>query len=723
MPGSVAVPSDSRPSSLEAGDALLRVRNLHTRFATPDGYVYAVNGVDVDVKPGETLAIVGESGSGKSVSMLSVMGLLPTPPAEVSGSVEFDGQELLGMSRDQLRRLRGNELAMVFQDPMSSLNPVHTVGSQIGEALRIHRGASSAQAQRAAVELLARVGIPDSPARVDDYPHQFSGGMRQRVMIAMALACEPKLLIADEPTTALDVTIQAQIVALVKDLRRDFGMAVVWITHDLGVVADMADYVAVMYAGRVVEHGSVDEIYAHTRHPYAVGLLRSVPRLEESVPVVLEEIPGTPPDLRSDPHACAFAPRCPYADHQSMTARPPLTSTDRPGHAVACWHWEELARADVAARPLPILQQRSPPTSETPLLELRGLETHFPIRRGFFGRLSGAVRAVDGVDLSLPRGTTLGLVGESGCGKTTLGRTVLRLEQPTNGQLIFEGVDVTHTSGQQLRRARRRMQMIFQDPFSSMNPGMRIDDIVGEPLRIHRWGSKANVSKRVGELLERVGLPAASGTRYPHEFSGGQRQRIVIARALALDPDLIVCDEPVSSLDVSVQAQIINLLAELQRDLGVTYLFIAHDLAVVRHISHEIAVMYLGKIVERAPRDQIYRRPLHPYTDALLKSVPVPDPARARSAARAVLAGDLPSPARPPAGCRFNTRCPIARKGICDVDEPPLRELEPNHWTACHFAEELQARDAPAMEAMRKEVEAPLTPGVSRPEPWRGETL
>ena len=700
--------------------ALLSVRDLRVRFATPDGYVYAVSGVDLDVGKGETLAIVGESGSGKSVSMLSVMGLLSVPPAEVGGSVRFDGEELLGMRPETLRRLRGNRMAMIFQDPMTSLNPVHPVSSQVGEALRIHQGATARQARRAAVELLGRVGISDPAARADDYPHQFSGGMRQRVMIAMALACGPRLLIADEPTTALDVTIQAQIVALVKDLRRDFGMAVVWITHDLGVVADVADRVAVMYAGRIVEEGTVGEIYARTRHPYAVGLLRSVPRLEETVPTVLEEIPGTPPDLRSDPHACAFAPRCAYADHRSRTARPPLEGTDPPDHRVACWHWQELASADVAARPLPVLPRPKPAPADGPLLQTRGLRTHFPIHRGFFGRISGWVRAVDGVDLSLPRGTTLGLVGESGCGKTTLGRTAVRLEQATAGQVMFDGMDITHLSGEELRRTRRRMQMIFQDPYGSMNPAMRIGDIVAEPLRIHRLGTKEEIHARVGALLERVGLSPAIASRFPHEFSGGQRQRIVVARALTLEPELIVCDEPVSSLDVSVQAQIVNLLAELQRDLGVTYLFIAHDLAVVRHISHEVAVMYLGKIVERASRDVIYRRPLHPYTDALLRSVPLPDPVRARVTERSVLQGDLPSPARPPAGCRFHTRCPLAQVGVCDVDEPPLRELESNHWTACHFAEALQARAGPGAAMEREEEDRRTMPSAPRREAKRG---
>ena len=700
------------PTDPPSARALLEVRGLRARFEMADDTIHAVNGVDLDVLPGETVAIVGESGSGKSVSMLSVMGLLASPPAVVSGSVRFDGRELLGLRRSEIRAIRGDQIGMVFQDPMSSLNPVHTVGSQIGEALRIHRGASAHEARDSALSLLDRVGIPDAARRIDDYPHQFSGGMRQRVMIAMALACGPKLLIADEPTTALDVTIQAQIVDLVKGLRKDFGMAVVWITHDLGVVADLADRVAVMYAGRVVEQGTVAEIYGRTRHPYSMGLLRSVPRLGERVPVQLEEIPGAPPDMRQDVAHCAFAPRCPFADHQSMSARPPLEPADAPGHLVACWHWRELASARVADRALPELQQRAAVGGE-PLLEIRGLRTHFAIHRGLLGRQTGVVRAVDGVDLTIPKGGTLGLVGESGCGKTTLGRTVMRLDDPSSGALTFDGVDYTHESGSTLRGIRRRMQMIFQDPYSSMNPGMRVSDVVAEPMRIHRTGTGAEIDRRVAELLDRVGLASSSAARYPHEFSGGQRQRIVIARALALAPSLIVCDEPVSSLDVSVQAQIINLLGELQRDLGVSYLFIAHDLAVVKHISREVAVMYLGKVVERAPRDDIYRRPLHPYTDALLRSVPEPDPDRVRHRQGGLLQGDLPSPADPPPGCRFNTRCPIARKGVCDVDEPPLRELEPDHWVACHYAEEMQSRLPPTTQAHQKEVPPPptTTPG------------
>lgn len=683
-----ATKQQDQPSSSGPKSPLLRVRGLTTRFETRYGPVHAVNGVDFDAYRGETLAVVGESGSGKSVSMLSIMGLLPSPPAVISGSAVFEGEELIGMSQHRLRGLRGREMSMIFQDPMSSLNPVHTVGAQVAEVLEIHGMAHGQAGRKKAVELLDRVGIPDAKRRVDDYPHQFSGGMRQRVMIAMALAAGPKLLIADEPTTALDVTIQAQIINLVRDLREDFDMAVIWITHDLGVVAELADRIVVMYAGGIVETGTVEEIYGATKHPYTTGLLHSVPSLSGVVPEVLDEIPGSPPDMSATFVGCPFAPRCPHAHDESHTQRPSLEQVGST-HFVACWHWKELSSTTVHIDRLRKGQQRSPVVVE-PMLSVRGLKTHFPIQSGLFGRTKGTVRAVDGVDLDVSRGQTLGLVGESGCGKSTLGRTVMRLEHPTEGTMNFSGVDLASLKGSDLREIRRRIQMIFQDPYASMNPGMKVGDVIAEPMRIHRTGSDSEIRDKVTSLLERVGLQARSADRYPYEFSGGQRQRIVIARALSLDPELIVCDEPVSALDVSVQAQIINLLSDLQRDLGVSYIFIAHDLAVVRHLSHNVSVMYLGKIVEKASRDELYSRPLHPYTEALLKAVPEATISRPLSRT-SIIQGDLPSPANPPPGCHFNTRCPRAVSGLCDVEEPSLRELEPAHWVACHFAEELQA--------------------------------
>ncbi|HSW42685.1 MAG TPA: ABC transporter ATP-binding protein, partial [Patescibacteria group bacterium] len=634
---------------------------------------------------GEALAIVGESGSGKSVAMLAVMGLI-APPGRATGSVVFDGRDLLTLPARELRRVRGRQIAMIFQDPMSSLNPVMTVGAQIDEVLRLHLGLTARQARARTIELFNRVGIPDADRRASDHPHQFSGGMRQRVMIAMALACGPRILIADEPTTALDVTIQAQIVALVRDLQEEFGMSVIWITHDLAVVASLATRVAVMYAGRIVEEGPVGQIYAATRHPYTAGLLRSVPRLDTALHEQLAEIPGAPPDIAVDPAACAFLDRCPMSEAGCSDGRPPLVDTDLPRHRSACLHWRALANH---AQPFPTLgieRRFAADRAEDALLVIDDLRVHFPIRQGWRRTVAGAVRAVDGVSLDVRRGETLGLVGESGSGKTTLGRTVLRLMEPTGGRVVFDGTDLTTIDGRALRRSRRRMQMVFQDPAAAMNPGMRIREVIAEPLEVQRVGSRAEIRSRVHRLLELVGLPAGAAERFPHEFSGGQRQRVVIARALALEPALLVCDEPVSSLDVSVQAQILNLLHQLQHDLGLTYLFIAHDLAVVRHISTRVAVMYLGRIVEIADREDIYARPLHPYTRALLRSAPVPDPQIARERREPALQGDLPSPSRPPSGCRFHTRCPIAVQGLCDVQEPALRELAPRQLVSCHLA-------------------------------------
>ena len=671
----------SEPTTTEE-TALLEVENLAVRFELPTETVRAVSGISLTVAPSETFALVGESGSGKSVSMLSVMGLLPEPPAVVSGSVRLEGREMLGMSRRELDEVRGRDVAMVFQDPMSSLNPVHRVGHQIGESLRIHRGSNRAEARRSAIELLDRVGIPSASARVDDYPHEFSGGMRQRAMIAMALACSPRLLIADEPTTALDVTVQAQIVDLVRELQEEYRLAVIWITHDLGVVAEMADRVAVMYAGRILETGPASEIYGATRHPYTAGLLRSIPRLDLPTTSRLAEIPGAPLKVSEELRECPFHERCPLVLDDCRDALPELESVGPASHRSACVHHRKIGRASELWPEGTASGEADPsgPIGDV-VVSVRGLRVHFPVVRGLTRSRRAVVRAVDGVDLDVRRGQTLGVVGESGCGKTTLGRSLVALVRPTEGTIEIKGEPINHRSGRQ----RRVVQMIFQDPFSAMNPGMRVADVISEPLRIHRLATGKTIGERVVELLTQVGLPPDCGNRYPHEFSGGQRQRIAVARALAADPEVIVCDEPVSSLDVSVQAQVVNLLAEVQARTGMAIVFIAHDLAVVRHISHEVAVMYLGEIVERAGRDQIYEAPLHPYTKALLEAVPVPEPRVATARNRTRLVGDLPSPADPPTGCRFHTRCPVAVEGLCSSRKPLLQEAGPGRWVSCHL--------------------------------------
>ncbi len=661
------------PLALDA-PPLLALEGLSIRFDMRDGQVHAVSDIDLSVKPGEVFALVGESGSGKSVTALSIMGLLPTPPAIVSGSIRFEGQDLTTLRNRAMSKIRGKEIGMVFQDPMSSLNPVHTVGKQIGESLRLHFGMNRRDAHGRAIELLDRVGIPDAASRASDHPHEFSGGMRQRAVIAMALACDPKLLIADEPTTALDVTVQSQIVQLIRDLQQERHMAVIWITHDLGVVAEIADRVAVMYGGRVMEQGSASDVYAATRHPYTSGLLRAIPGIDRSTATKLAEIPGTPTTIFAPLTACAFHHRCPMTEPGCTSSVPELMATDRPGHESSCIHHEELAAAgNIWLDDASTIQPDRSRSDDRVIVTVEDLKVHFPIRRRS-GRARGTVRAVDGVNLEIHTGRTLGVVGESGCGKTTLGRTLVGLIEPTAGSIRVDGSDDdTH----------RTIQMIFQDPFSSMNPGMRVRDVIEEPLRILSMGSSGERESRVAELLEMVGLPTDAAERYPHEFSGGQRQRIAIARALAADPQVIVCDEPVSALDVSVQAQIVNLLRDIQDTHGLAFLFIAHDLAVVRHISDEVAVMYLGQIVERSSRDDLYREPLHPYTKALLAAVPVPDPSVSHSAAP--LRGDLPSPSNPPSGCRFHTRCPVAVPGMCDTQPPPLLEVSSERWVACHL--------------------------------------
>jgi peptide/nickel transport system ATP-binding protein len=657
---------------------LLKIRDLEIFFKTPGSAIHAVNGVDLDVHAGEVHALVGESGSGKSVSMLSVMGLLQSPPAVVSGSMRFAGRELTELGKGGLTGLRGGEIGMVFQDPMSSLNPVHKVGKQIAEAIRLHEDVSRKVALDRAAYLLNRVGIPNARRRSNDYPHEFSGGMRQRAMIAMALACNPKLLIADEPTTALDVTVQRQIVSLVEDLKAALGMAIIWITHDLGVVAELADTVSVMYGGRIMETGPASAIYTRSRHPYTAGLLRSVPGLGAATNRQLPEIPGTPSPILEPLTACPFHVRCPLKEVDCCEVVPDLKAVDGSEHSAACLH------SDVVSDPSDIwpadyLDARAArPDPNDVVLAIRDLRVYYRS-----GRRGGTVvRAVDGINLEVRRGLTLGIVGESGCGKSTLGRALVGLVEPEDPAITLDGAPLDTRRGAH----RRAIQMIFQDPFSSMNPGMKVSDVIGEPLRIHGIGSAEERRAKAVELLSLVGLSRDAATRYPHEFSGGQRQRIAVARALAADPDVIICDEPVSSLDVSVQAQIINLLETTQEKTNVGLVFIAHDLAVIRHISDEIAVMYVGRIMERGRRDEIFENPLHPYTRALLAAVPRADPA-ARYEKRDVLEGDPPDPAEPPPGCRFHPRCSLAVEGLCDIEIPELREIASGRWVACHLVQ------------------------------------
>ena len=670
------------------GEWLLDVENLHVQFNTSRGVVRAVEGISYRVKRGEIVALVGESGCGKSVSSLAIMRLLAHTGRVTQGRVLFEGRDLLTISADGMRAIRGRDIAMIFQDPMTSLNPVLTVGYQITEPLLLHLHMTPEAARARALELLQMVGIPDAQSRLDQYPHQFSGGMRQRVVIAIALACNPKLVIADEPTTALDVTIQAQILELMKQLSRELNIALVVITHNLGIVARYANRVNVMYAARMAEQGGAAEVFAKPLHPYTAGLLRSVPRLDQPRGLKLETIDGAPPDLLAPPPGCRFAPRCAARQDACERAMPDMMEVSA-GRYTACLRSPELDRAGPLALGLQAAAHGSavvkPVDRATPLLDVRELKTYFDVSTGLktFGGQHAVVRAVDDLSFTVFKGETVGLVGESGCGKTTVGRTLLRLERSTAGAITFAGADVTHVGGDALKNYRRKMQVIFQDPFSSLNPRMTIGDSIAEPLLVYKLQpDKAAARAKVIELLRLVGLFDYMAGRYPHELSGGQRQRVGIARALAMEPEFIVCDEPVSALDVSIQAQIINLLEDLQKKLGLTYLFIAHDLAVVRHISDRVIVMYLGRVMEIADRDALYAAPLHPYTQALLEAVPVPDPLIEARREHRVLGGEVPSPLTPPTGCVFHTRC-LRADAACKMARPPLREVQPGHYAAC----------------------------------------
>ncbi|MFE0100794.1 dipeptide ABC transporter ATP-binding protein [Streptomyces sp. NPDC059009] len=681
-------------------EPLLTIDELSVDIVARDRTVHALDSVSLSLAPGEALGIVGESGSGKTMTALGVLGLLPPGGRVTGGRVLFDGTDLAAAPAPVLQDVRGNTVGMVFQDPLTSLNPTMTIGAQVAEPLLLHRpGIGRRAAWARAEEMLGLVGMPRPAERMKAYPHQLSGGMRQRVAIAMALVCEPKLLIADEPTTALDVTTQHQILELVDELRDRLGMALILVTHDLGVIAHRVDRVAVMYAGRIAEQAGVHGLFARPRHRYTEALFAALPERAAERGTALHTIPGLPPALTVRPTGCRFAPRCGFATQECRTAEPALGVGDGDdgsdgsdegdeGHAFACFHPVPVEPASEAEVVLPeAVPAGDASGARDVLLELDALVKEFPLKGGPFSRGRGTVSAVGGVSLEIRRGETFGMVGESGCGKTTLGRIVAGLERPTGGAVRFEGRDPAELSRTERRAHRRRVQLMFQDSSAAMDPRMRVGEILREPLVIQGVGSRGEQDRLVGELLDAVGLPRGAVQRYPHEFSGGQRQRLGLARALTLSPDLVVADEPVSALDVSVQAQILNLMRELQRERGLTYLFISHDLAVVRHLADTVGVMYLGKLVETGPAERVYARPLHPYTRGLLDTVNVPDPqaALAHAADRAPLRGEAPSAAAPPTGCRFRTRCPVAQE-VCATTEPPVSTPDgAGHRVACHF--------------------------------------
>ncbi len=662
------------------GDMILSVRGLRMGFASTRKVLVAVDGIDFDLRAGETLALLGESGCGKSATALSLLRLLPAAGRILGGEVNFDGHDLLQLPETDMRAIRGGGMAMIFQEPATSLNPVLTVGRQISEVLERHLEITGKAARQRALELLNAVGIADAPRRLDEFPFQLSGGMKQRVMIAVALAGNPRLLVADEPTTALDVTIQAQILDLLRRLQAERGMGMLLITHDLGVVAQMAQRVGVMYAGEIVEEAPREAFFASPRHPYTQKLFAALPDLTRRGGR-LETIAGQVPALSAMPTGCRFAERCPQA-WERCRAEAPAWYDAGENHRVRCHLLDEPGRVIVSA-PKIKAATATLATPDTSLLAVNDLKVYFPIRRGVLQRTVGHVKAVDGVSLELTRGRTLALVGESGCGKTTVGKAILQLIKPTGGRTQLEGRELTGLSRSELRPLRRRMQMIFQDPYASLNPRLSVGEIIGEGMSALGVAPQTDgKTAAIAALLQQVGLDPIAAQRYPHEFSGGQRQRIAIARALAVQPELIVCDEPTSALDVSVQAQILNLLKALQDDLGLAYLFITHNFAVVEYLAHEVAVMYLGRIVERGLVDEVLRSPQHPYTRALLSAVPSPRLDAQPEFVR--LAGETPSPANPPAGCHFHPRCPQATE-VCRASYPETSRMTTTHTVRCHL--------------------------------------
>ena len=675
-------------------DILLKVEELSVWFGSDQQPLRAVDKISFDIRRGETFALLGESGSGKSMTALSLLQLIPQPAGRIKGGrVLLDGQDLMQYSEAQMRSVRGNRIAMIFQEPMTSLNPVLTVEQQITETLYQHTSLRGAQAQQRALDYLDAVGIPAAKQRLRDFPHQLSGGMKQRVMIAVALACQPDLLIADEPTTALDVTIQAQVLQLLKQIQQDTGMAVMLITHDLGIVADNVDHLAVMYAGQIVEQAPREAFFAEPRHPYSQKLFAAVPDRHKRGQR-LDVIKGSVPALNKVFSGCRFAERCDNAWLYCHQAVPRWVSEN--GVGVRCHLHDPQVKDKPTLRklgPKSTGKPQNPDTGRQSLLQVNSLKVHFPIQRGLFKHVVGHVKAVDNIDLTIQQGHTLALVGESGCGKTTVGKAILQLLKPTAGSVSFAGMDLTGLDKTALRAQRRQMQIIFQDPFSSMNPRMQVGAIIEEGMLAQTPEmDEGQRHTRVQDLLRQVGLPPESAQRYPHEFSGGQRQRVCIARVLAVSPQLIVCDEPTSALDVSVQAQILNLLKDLQDTHGLSYLFITHNLSVVDYLAHNVAVMYLGRIVEQGSVSQVMQSAKHPYTQALLSAIPELDRSGKREVIR--LQGELPSPIQPPSGCHFHPRCPQAMP-VCQQSYPTQTSLADGQWVSCHlYTEPVRAASA-----------------------------
>lgn len=686
-------------------EPVISVRDLTVSFASEAGTVHAVRGMNFDLYPGKTLGIVGESGSGKSVTSMAIMGLLDKN-ASVKGSITYHGEELLNKSDFEMSEIRGKGIAMVFQDPLSALTPVFSIGDQIKEALVTHNPKmSEQQIHDRSIELMNLVGIPDPEGRLKSFPHEFSGGMRQRVMIAMAIANDPDVIIADEPTTALDVTIQAQVLEVLRKAQRETGAAVIFITHDLGVIAGVADDIVVMYAGRPVEKADVDSIFDRPAMPYTMGLLGAVPRSDRERNSRLVPIPGSPMNLVNMPKGCPFAPRCPLATDICHTTEPAMEPVPgRPGQFVACHRTQEIVSKGLTFHDVYTVAEAAkskfagvPRDERKMVLDVKHMRKTFPLTAGgFLRRKIGEVKAVDDVTLDVREGETVALVGESGSGKSTTLMEIMAFKQPQDGEIEMFGTKLEHKMPREKRRElRSSVQYVFQDPMSSLDPRLPIYDILAEPMKVQHY-SKEQIRERIGELMRLVELNPDQVDRFPTQFSGGQRQRIAIARALSVNPQLVLLDEPVSALDVSIQAGVINLLEDLQNKLGVAYLFVAHNLSVVRHISSRVAVMYLGRIVESGDTEDVFEHPLHPYTQALISAVPVPDPKAERTRQRIVLEGEVPSPTETFEGCPFMGRCPLMPKlsaeqqARCRGERPALRPYDTSrpsgHQVACHFA-------------------------------------